>query len=187
MKMWKTGKKCDIIILIKFIYMKNNVAFIDGQNLYMGTTKNEKDKWNINLFKFRKFLLEKYNVKEAYYYLGYIIEKKEIEKLYEELQKTGFIVKFKKHAEFMKSKKKGNVDSEIIFNIMQKLLNKEINGKIILISGDGDYKNLVDYLIDINKFEKIMFPNNNASSLYKELGNKYFIYLNRKDIKDRIS
>ncbi len=52
--------------------------------------------------------------------------------------------------------------------------NKELN-KVILVSGDGDYKRLVDYLIKKDKFEKILFPNSiYASSLYKELGNKFF-------------
>ena len=42
-------------------------------------------------------------------------------------------------------KKKGNVDSDIIFNIMKKLYSKEDFDKIILVSGDGDYRMLVDF------------------------------------------
>ncbi len=59
--------------------------------------------------------------------------------------------------------------------------------KIILVSGDGDYKLLVDFLIEENRFEKILFPNRDfRSSLYKKLSNKYFAYLDDKDIKKKI-
>ena len=45
----------------------NNLAFIDGQNLYM-ETNSEKPKWEVDLFKFREYLLKKYKVKDAYYF-----------------------------------------------------------------------------------------------------------------------
>ncbi len=78
----------------------------------------------------------------------------------------------------MLGKKKGNVDSDIIFAIMKKLYKKEPFDKIVLVSGDGDYKMLVDFLIEEEKFEKILFPNKQfASSLYKEITRVYFDYL----------
>ena len=62
-----------------------------------------------------------------------------------------------------------------------------IDGQNILVSGDGDYKLLVDFLIEENRFEKILFPDKKfASSLYKKLGSEYFDYLENKDIKDKI-
>ena len=65
---------------------------------------------------------------------------------------------------------------------------KSISGKIILISGDGDYKALVDFLIEEKKFKKVLFPNRKfASSLYKKLSNNYFAYLYDHDIKVKIS
>lgn len=110
------------------------------------------------------------------------------EELYDEIQKSGLILKFREHNSAMLGKKKGNVYSDIIFNIMKKLCKKENFDKIILISGDGDYKMLVDFLIEENKFEKILFPNRKyASSLYKKLGRKYFAHLEDIDIKKKIS
>ena len=42
----------------------------------------------------------------------------------------------------------------------------ELN-KVIIISGDGDYFNLVNFLFEQSRFEKIIFPNKRfASSLY---------------------
>lgn len=162
-----------------------NIAFIDGQNLYMGTTKNLFP-WNIDLSRFRIYLKYKYDVDEAYYFLGYT--QKDNEDLYDYIQKSGFILKFKEHNSVMLGKKKGNVDSEIIFNIMKKLYKKENFNKIILVSGDGDYKVLVDFLIEENKFAKILFPNKKyASSLYKKIERKYTAHLEDENIKNKIS
>lgn len=86
----------------------------------------------------------------------------------------------------MAGTKKGNVDSDIIFNIMKKMYKRENFEKIILVSGDGDYKRLVDFLIEEKKFEKILFPNRQyRSSLYKKLTNNYFVYLDDVDIKEK--
>ncbi len=87
----------------------------------------------------------------------------------------------------MLGKKKGNVDSDIIFQVMKKLYKGEDFDKIILVSGDGDYKLLVDFLIEENKFEKILFPDRSrASSLYKKIGAKYFDALDGVPIRAKI-
>jgi len=162
-----------------------NYAFIDGQNLYMGTAKREVDTWKIDLARFRVYLEQKYHVVRAYYHLGYVHD--EYQELYEEIQKSGFILVFKKHSSVMAGLKKGNVDSDIIFSVMKRLYKKEPFDKIILVSGDGDYKMLVDFLIEENRFEKVLFPNRvNRSSLYKSLSNKLFAYLDDIDIRNKI-
>lgn len=175
---------------------EQNIAFVDGQNLYLGTTKCSdcstklgiefKDiqlvdcicgnAWEVTLSKFRIYLKENYNVSEAYYFLGYVQD--ENDELYKEIQKAGFIVLFKEHHKLSKSKKKGNVDTDIVFEVMKNLLDNNSFDKIILVSGDGDYKKLINYLISKDKFKKILFPNKKfASSLYKELGGESFDYL----------
>ncbi len=162
-----------------------NLAFIDGQNLFMGTTQNEVAPWSIDLKKFRVYLQYKYHISHAYYFLGYVQEKNH--DLYENIQQAGFILVFRQHNSAMLGKKKGNVDSDIIFHIMKKLYKREPFEKIILVSGDGDYKMLVDFLIEEGKFEKILFPNKKyASSLYKTLRFRYFDYLENPDIKHKI-
>ncbi|MBP9761275.1 MAG: NYN domain-containing protein [Candidatus Magasanikbacteria bacterium] len=162
-----------------------NIAFIDGQNLYMGTTQNEDTPWSINLHRFRKYLQTKYQVSHAYYFLGYVQEIQQ--DLYEYIQQAGFILIFRQHNSAMIGKKKGNVDSDIIFHIMKKLYKKERFKKIILVSGDGDYKMLVDFLIEEKKLEKLLFPNKKyASSLYKKIGSEYFDYLENPGVKEKI-
>lgn len=161
-----------------------NIAYIDGQNLYMGTSKSEPC-WHIDLARFCIYLEKKYKVGKAYYYLGYLID--ENQELYEQLQTAGFIVVFREHNSQMLGKKKGNVDSDIIFSIMKRLYQKDNFDKIILVSGDGDYKMLVDFLIEEKKLEKVLFPNRKfASSLYKPIGGVYFDYLENPGIKAKI-
>jgi uncharacterized LabA/DUF88 family protein len=158
----------------------NNLAFIDGQNLYLGT---KQESWIVDLSKLRIYLKENYDVSEAYYFLGYLQE--ENEELYKEIQKAGFIVLFKEHNQYAVTKKKGNVDTDIVFEIMKNLLDNKDFNKIILVSGDGDYKKLVEYLISKNKFKKMLFPNKKfASSLYKKLGSEFYDYL--ENIKTHI-
>lgn len=154
---------------------EKNLCFIDGQNLYTGT-KLEECSWSIDFSKLRRYLLKKYQVKSAYYYLGY--RNKLNGDLYGLLRDCNFLLIFKSHVYSMNSKKKGNVDSDIIFDAMKKICEKENFDKIILISGDGDYIKLVNYLIEKDKFKKMLFPNKKyASSLYKRLTGKYFDYL----------
>ncbi|MCX6794963.1 MAG: NYN domain-containing protein [Candidatus Falkowbacteria bacterium] len=162
-----------------------NLAFIDGQNLYMGTAKRQVDPWRIDLDRFRVYLEKKYNTSKAYYFLGYV--QRMNQELYEEIQNAGFVLVFREHNPAMIGKKKGNVDSDIIFQIMKKMYKKEDFDKIILVSGDGDYKLLVDFLIEENRFKKILFPDRSKrSSLYKSLSNKFFAYLDDTDIKNKI-
>ncbi len=174
----------------------SNIAFIDGQNLYFGTTKCDtcakrlnldlKDiklsdctcgcAWEVNLHKFRVYLKENYGVSEAYYFLGYL--QQENDELYKDIQKAGFIVLFKEHSSLSKSKKKGNIDTDLVFEAMKTLIDNPSFNRIMLVSGDGDYKKLIQYLITKNKFLKILFPNKRfASKLYRELGSEFFDYL----------
>lgn len=164
---------------------ENNLAFVDGQNLYMGTRKIGEGSWRVNLKKFRIFLKDKYQIQTAYYFLGFVNEKHQ--DLYSSIQEAGFVLIFREHNAAMIGKKKGNVDSDIVFSIMKKMYKKEIFDKVVLVSGDGDYKQLVDFLIEEKRFKKVLFPNRKfASSLYKKLGSEFFDFLDNDAIKAKI-
>jgi uncharacterized LabA/DUF88 family protein len=122
-----------------------NIAFIDAQNLYLGT-RNSSVPWNIDCFKFRKYLKEKYGVEEAYYFLGNPMD--DMEEVYDVYQKAGFIIKFREHSNALKSKKKGNVDTDIVFSIMKSIVKRQDFKRIVLVSGDGDYFKLIKFLIE---------------------------------------
>lgn len=161
-----------------------NLAFIDGQNLYMGTKSNI-EPWEIDLFRFRHYLTRKYQVEKAYYFLGYIID--ENQELYEMIQSAGFILVFREHNRAMVGKKKGNVDADIVFNVMKRIIRGEDFEKVVLVSGDGDYKMLVDFLIEEDRFKKILFPNQKfASSLYKSIGGEYYDSLSATSVRTKI-
>ena len=161
-----------------------NVAFVDGQNLYMGTRRID-EPWKVDLVKFRVYLEKKYCVGKAYYFLGYVDER--YQDLYSQIQEAGFILIFKQHTSAMLGKKKGNVDTDIVFHVMKKMYKQDPFDKVVLVSGDGDYKILVDFLIEEQKLKKILFPNKQfASSLYKSLGSEYFDFLDKTDIRSKI-
>ena len=170
-----------------------NLAFIDAQNMYLGTTKcvtcaevlgiSQTNislehctcgaAWEIGLAKFRIYLKENYNVSEAYYFLGNV--KDHYEELYNEIQKAGFILIFKEHTNKVRSKKKGNIDADLVYEVMKNLIDNDKFNQVVIVSGDGDYKKLVSYLITKARFKKILFPNKKfASSLYNEIGGEFF-------------
>ncbi|MYE38597.1 MAG: NYN domain-containing protein [Candidatus Spechtbacteria bacterium SB0662_bin_43] len=149
-----------------------NIAFIDEQNLYYGTQKYG---WRVDYKKFRIYLRDKYNIEEVYCFFGYVKAGKT--DLYNTLQQIGYILQFKDHNEKMLSPKKGNIDVDLVFSVMKALLKRSDIEKIFIVSGDGDYYKLVNFLIDENKFGKILFPNKNKSSLYKSIGDRYAMHL----------
>lgn len=162
--------------------MNINIALIDGQNLHLGTRENN---WSIDQKRFRVYLSEKYKVTEAFYFIGYMSESEQ--NLYRNLQKAGFILLFKEHSSTLRGNKKRNVDSDIIFELMKKIVENEVFEKAYIVSGDGDYKKLVDYLIKKDKFGKMLFPNKQfSSSLYQTLGSEFFDYLEDKFTKEKI-
>jgi uncharacterized LabA/DUF88 family protein len=79
------------------------------------------------------------------------------------------------------------VDTDIVFEITKSLVDSRDFDKVTLVSGDRDYRKLVDYLIEKGRFEKILFPNKRfASSLFKKMGAEYFDYLDNPDIESEI-
>jgi uncharacterized LabA/DUF88 family protein len=163
----------------------SNRAFIDGQNLYLGTTR-AKESWVVDLSRLRVYLLEKYNVEKAYYFLGYAND--DFADMYTQIQEAGFVLVFREHNAAMIGKKKGNVDTDIVFAVMRMLYKNDGMDKAVLVSGDGDYWRMVNFLIEEKRFAKILFPNrNNASSLYRKLAPEYKVSLDIPDIKKKIA
>ena len=129
---------------------------------------------------------EKYDVDTAYYFLGSVNE--EYQKLYEEIQKAGFVLTFHEHNQSMVGKKKGNVDTDIVFTVMEKIAEREKFDKVVLVSGDGDYIKMVKYLAEKGRLEKVLSPNRKAtSSLYRPLTPKYVDFLDSAGIKRKIA
>ena len=87
----------------------------------------------------------------------------------------------------MIGKKKGNVDTDIVFTVMSKIADKEKFNNVVLVSGDGDYCKMVKYLINNNRFEKLLAPNRHStSSLYRPFTPKYVDFLDNTGVKKKI-
>lgn len=160
--------------------IKPNYAFIDSQNLNLGTKYNG---WKLDFGKFRLFLRNKYNIQKALLFIGYV-EGNSF--LYRYLQDCGYTLVFKNVLEIKKKGKvtyKGNVDAELVLHAMIELLNYK---KAVLVSGDGDFSCLVEYLHSKEKLEKIIVPNKKYSSLLRKFAKYiYPIELSKNKLKKK--
>lgn len=176
-------------------------AFIDSQNLNLGTQRMG---WKMDWRRFRQYLQEKHNVTHAYMFIGYMSEN---EALYEYMHELGFLVVLKPTVDVVsndpKAKKtdkkeddkivKGNVDAELVLYAMKEMPSYD---KAIIVSGDGDFFSLAEYLEEEGRLSSIMVPNWQHSSLLKVFEDKIIrldqmkrqlAYIDRKDRKKKPS
>lgn len=152
---------------------KNNFAFIDAQNLHLGVRDQG---WSLDFKRFRTYLADKFGVTGAYLFIGY---KREHERLYAFLREAGYICVFKPTIELADGIVKGNVDAELVLHTMIEYPNFD---RAVIVTGDGDFRCLVAYLLEKGKLEKTIIPNSKKYSvLLKTLSterNNIFFYLN---------
>jgi len=144
---------------------KSCYVFIDSQNLNLGIKSRG---WNLDFRKFRIYLKNKYGVGRAYLFIGFIPGN---EKLYSNLKRFGYILIFKPVLEY-KEKVKGNVDAELVLHCILEMRNY---GKAIVVSGDGDFYCLVEYLESKRKLLKILVPTKQYSSLLRRFNKDNYI------------
>ena len=160
---------------------KGNYAFIDSQNLNVSV---QKFGWKMNWKKFREFLDDRYGVTKAYMFIGYVPE---FEDIYEKMHQAGYAVVLKPTFDMsrprpedtgqkQKSDKpvKGNIDADMVLWAMKEMRNYE---KAVIVSGDGDFFGLVEYLNQEGKLLKILTPTGQYSSLFHQFEN----YIERLD------
>lgn len=166
---------------------KGVYAFIDNQNL---NATIQSLGWKVNWQRFRKFLTDEYGVTQAFMFIGYVPE---FEDMYEKLHEAGFSIVLKPTYDMTKPRNveepkepqageepeekkpvKGNVDAELVLWAMKELPNYN---KAVIVSGDGDFYSLVEYLQEQGKLGKILAPSWKYSSLF----NKYEKYIDRVD------
>ncbi len=138
-----------------------NYAFIDSQNLNLGVKSQG---WKLDWRKFRQYLNNKYHVKKAYLFIGQLAGN---ESLYTFLQESGYILIFKptlEHKVDGKMTVKGNVDAELVLHTMIHLNHYQ---KAVIVSGDGDFHCLIEYLSKKEKLLKVLAPTARYSSLLR--------------------
>lgn len=140
---------------------QTNYAFIDSQNLNLSIREQG---WGLDFGKFRIYLKDKYGVVKAFIFIGYVPQNQD---LYTNLQKDGYILIFKPTLSLPNGGVKGNVDAELVLHTMIEYQNYD---KALIVTGDGDFYCLVDYLGKNDKLLKLLVPNmKKFSSLYRKM------------------
>jgi uncharacterized LabA/DUF88 family protein len=144
--------------------------YIDGNNLYRSAKKLG---FEINYKKFRGWLRQKYNPNRVYLFIGLVPERT---KFYEYLQSCGYILIFKQTVS-IGEKIKGNCDAELVLKTTSDFYEKEFDLSI-LISGDGDFGCLVEFLRDRQSIPEIIAPDKNKCSILIKNKNVKITFLN---------
>ena len=155
---------------------QNNYAFIDSQNLNLAICDLG---WKLDWIKFRKYLKDKFDISKAFLFIGKI---KKHQNIYDFLKKHNFEVTFKPTI-IQDGKPKGNCDAELVLHSAK--IEYDNYDKAMIISGDGDFYCLIQFLKENNKLYKIGIPNKKKySSLLKKFRHPFFLYLS--DLKDKL-
>lgn len=173
----------------KFMKKKREVvyAFIDSQNLNLGTSKNiYKNKklfykgWKLDYKKFRHYLSDKFRVGKAFLFIGYV---KYNQSLYRRLKSYSYKLVFKPTVKDKVGKPKGNVDAELVLHAAA--IEYPNYDKAVIVSGDGDFYCLHEYLKKNKKLFRIIIPNSKSeSSLLKKFHRyKTFIEFEKDKLK----
>ncbi|MBI3365999.1 MAG: NYN domain-containing protein [Ignavibacteriae bacterium] len=147
----------------------SNYAFIDSQNLNLAIRELG---WSLDWHRFRVYLEEKYSVTKAYLFLGFLEQHRD---LYKSLQEKGYILIFKPTLTYKDGKTKGNCDAELV---LQAMIDFESYDKAIIVTGDGDFHCLIDYLMKQGKLAKLLIPNQRSySALLKRFRSEYLGFI----------
>lgn len=139
--------------------------------------------------KFREWLRQEYNVTQAYMFIGYMQEN---EDLYQQMYDHGFLVVLKPTVDINNVKPsdvkpddkqqrktlkhdvtstkddkptvKGNIDADLVLYAMKEIPQYH---KAVIVSGDGDFFGLIEYLAAKDKLLKVLAPNWQYSTLLK--------------------
>ena len=173
---------------------KANYAFIDSQNLNQTVQRLG---WKMDWRKFRQYLKDTYNVSHAYMFIGYVPE---FEAMYQQLHDVGFLIVLKPTYDMTRPREeeptakkpenstakqpedkpeekkptKGNIDADLVLWAMKELPNYD---KALIVSGDGDFYGLIEYLAEQKKLLKLLAPSGHFSRLY----NTHIDYVERLD------
>lgn len=134
-----------------------NYAYIDGNNLHRGIKELG---WKLDYFRFRRWLIEKYQITKAYIFLGYVPSNR---RLYEKLRHAGFILVFKSLSYQSDGNYKGNCDAELVLQAVADYYENKFD-QAILISSDGDFACLIVFLLKKKALKTVIAPNSQRCS-----------------------
>lgn len=130
---------------------KKTVCYIDGANLHKGILSLG---WKLDYQRFRIWLSHRYGVGVANIFLGLIPKYKN---LYTTLQRCGFTIIYKEVVYDGAGKAKGNCDADLITQAMHDTY-EGIAEQAIIVTSDGDYTPLVEFLKSKGRITAILSP-----------------------------
>ena len=129
--------------------------------------------WKLDWQRYRIYLKEKYHISTAYLFIGFMPEHNDI---YDELQKAGFVLKFKPVLPNGEDGVKGNVDADLV---LQAMIDFPQYNKAVIVSSDGDFYSLVRHLYDMGKLKLVMSPHvDTCSHLLRKSAKEKILYMN---------
>jgi uncharacterized LabA/DUF88 family protein len=157
-------------------------AFIDSQNLNLGTSKDTyKNRkriyagWKLDYQKFRLYLSDKFRVQKAFLFIGFLPSN---QKLYQQLNSYGYELVFKPTVKDNQGKPKGNIDAELVLHAAA--IQFPHYEQAVIVSGDGDFYCLYEFLEKKQKIKHIIIPNRHSESSLLKRFQKYKILLFRE-------
>ncbi len=143
----------------------NNFAFIDGANLHF--TYENMD-WKIDYQKLRDYLTKRYNVTFAYYYIG---KNNHYQDLHTTLQSYNYNLKFKDPSprtideedcpycrKLLSPEIYRNKSDCDAFMTLEIISNRTSYDRVVLITSDGDFDEVVKWLLQQNKLATVLAP-----------------------------
>ena len=149
--------------------MKVNI-YIDGNNLYRAATELG---FKIEYKKFYGWLRQKYHPTHVYLFIGLIPSRTSF---YQYLQECGFILVFKQTIS-VSGVVKGNCDAELVLKTVSDFYTKAYDS-CILITGDGDFGCLVEFLQTQDSVYGVIAPDKKKCSILIKNKNVEITFLN---------
>ncbi len=146
-----------------------SIAYIDGANLHKGIQSLG---WDLDYKKFYHWLTTKYHTERVVIFLGYIARH---QPLYGTLTAIGYDLTFKEITTHG-GHPKGNCDAEMVLRTVSDFYERKLT-KAILVTGDGDFACLVDFLRQKGALHCLIAPNLRYTSYLLRKRNLPTVYL----------
>jgi uncharacterized LabA/DUF88 family protein len=153
-------------------------VYVDGTNLHKGIRELG---WELDYKRFYVWLKEKYKSQSVYMFLGHIPKH---EPLYNHLTDMGYDLIFKEVTTH-KGIPKGNCDAEMVLHAVKDVYEKKAS-QVILVTGDGDFACLVDFLVEKKCLNRILVPNRNYCSYLLRKRNVPLVFLDSSRLQPRL-
>lgn len=150
--------------------MEKTNIYIDGNNLYRSAKELG---YEINYKKLRWWLRQKYNPSNIYLFIGLVSSRTSF---YKYIQECGFILIFKQTVSF-DGIVKGNCDAELVLKTVSDFYLKLFDS-CILITGDGDFGCLVEFLKENKVMKVVISPDKKKCSILLRNKNIEITFLN---------